>query len=144
MDAPQLPATTDFKFEADCSTRWSDEDNLGVLNNAVYLTLLEEARFQYFSKLGLLHLSKQFNFVLGQTNIRFLAPGTGASKVKVAVITTKLGSRSFTQKYRVYCPSTSIIWAEAEAVLVIWDPKNRCSSAMPEEFRQTVDEFEGD
>ena len=35
-------------------TRWSDEDNQDVLNNAVYMTLFEEARHGYFSALGLL------------------------------------------------------------------------------------------
>ncbi|MBC8370552.1 MAG: acyl-CoA thioesterase [Planctomycetes bacterium] len=143
MDAPQLPTALEFNFTADCQTRWSDEDNLGVLNNAVYLTLLEEARYQYFSNLDLLHLAKHFNFVLGQTNIRFLAPGVGAAPVKIAVQTSKLGNRSFTQKYRVYCPLTELIWAEAEAVMVVWDQKTRSVSDMPDEFRSKISEFEG-
>jgi acyl-CoA thioester hydrolase len=142
MDVPQLPDSSEFNFIADCHTRWSDEDNLGVLNNAVYLTLLEEARFQYFSNLDLMHLSKQFNFVLGQTNIRFLSPGQGASVVKVAVQTSRLGNRSFTQKYRVYCPLKDIIWAEAEAVMVIWSVKTRSATDMPNEFRATIRAFE--
>ena len=33
-------------------TRWCDEDNQNVLNNAVYMTLLEEARVAYFLQLG--------------------------------------------------------------------------------------------
>ena len=143
MDVPQLPATSEFNFIADCHTRWSDEDNLGVLNNAVYLTLLEEARFQYFSHLELLHLAKHFNFLLGQTNIRFLAPGRGSAQVKVAIQTSKLGNRSFTQKYRLYCPLTDIIWAEAEAVMVVWSQKARSASDMPDEFRVRISEFEG-
>ncbi len=143
MDVPQLPDNSGFNFIADCHTRWSDEDNLGVLNNAVYLTLLEEARFQYFTNLELMHLSKQFNFVLGQTNIRFLAPGKGATAVSVAIQTSHLGNRSFTQKYRVYCPLTDIIWAEAEAVMVVWNPKSRSADDMPDEFRSKISDFEG-
>jgi len=38
-----VPPSEAIRFRARCRTRWSDEDSQGVLNNAVYLTLLEEA-----------------------------------------------------------------------------------------------------
>ena len=61
------------RFRCKARTRWSDEDNQNVLNNAVYMTLLEEGRHAYFERLGLLELN-HFPFVLAQTNIRFVAP----------------------------------------------------------------------
>ena len=132
-----------FRFTATSHTRWSDEDSLGVLNNAVYLTLLEEARFQYFANLKLLHLSKQFNFVLGETQIRFLNPGKAPEKVNIDISTNSLGNSSFSQKYRVYHPKSQEIWAIAEAKLVIWDNQKRQSAKIPDVFREAVKEFEG-
>ncbi len=143
MLAPQLPATADFRFTARAYTRWSDEDNMSVLNHAVLLTLIEEARYQYGTHLGLLDSKKPFGFVLGQTNIRFLAPGHGPAPVDIAIRTTKLGRSSFEQAYRISCAETGTIWAEATAAMVMWNLKDRCSCVMHEDFRATMAEFEG-
>ena len=43
-----IPAGTVFRHRVTLPTRWSDEDNQKVLNNAIYLTLFEEARTDYF------------------------------------------------------------------------------------------------
>ena len=43
-----IPAGTVFRHRVTLATRWSDEDNQKVLNNAIYLTLFEEARTDYF------------------------------------------------------------------------------------------------
>ena len=44
--------------------RWSDADLQQVVNNAVYLTLFEQARFGYFKQLGVLD-GDAFPFLLG-------------------------------------------------------------------------------
>lgn len=143
MEAPAVPPSEDIRFRAQCQTRWSDEDNQGVLNNAVYLTLLEEARYQYCDHLGLITPDHHFTFVLGQTTVRFLAPGRGPCAVTVETKTTALGTRSLTQQYRVVATESGEVWAEAEAVLVIWDQEQGGSAPMPEDFRQAIATFEG-
>ncbi|MHC4837115.1 MAG: acyl-CoA thioesterase [Planctomycetota bacterium] len=143
MQAPVVPPSEAIRFRARCRTRWSDEDSQGVLNNAVYLTLLEEARWQYCEHLGLITPEGHFSFVLGQTTVRFLAPGRGPAEVEVETVTTALGRRSLRQAYRVVDPATGTTWAEAEAALVIWDGRTRASADMPERFRRAVADFEG-
>src|SRR4026207_151675 len=100
MEAPQPPPSDSMRFRVRLRTRWSDEDNQRVLNNAVYLTLLEEARFAYFAALELLS-ENQFPFLLAQTNVLFVSPGIGGAEVDVEVSTVHLGEKSFTQAYRV-------------------------------------------
>lgn len=142
MDAPVVPAADEFRFRAEVRTRWSDEDNQNVLNNAVVLTLLEESRFAYFTQLGLME-GTHFPFVLAQTNVRFLSPGAGGRVVAVDVCTTHLGRKSFTQVYRVQDARTGRVWAEAEALLVGWDDAERRSRPMTPSFRARLAEFEG-
>ncbi|PCH78301.1 MAG: hypothetical protein COB96_05595 [Planctomycetota bacterium] len=110
---------------------------MGVLNNAVFLTLLEEARFCYFKHLGLLEHSAKIGFVLGQTNIRFLHPGHGPAELTIEMATTRLGERSFDQAYRVIGPDGTP-WAEAVAVMVWWDHQTRGSCPTPQAFRDAV------
>ncbi|MHC4824440.1 MAG: acyl-CoA thioesterase [Planctomycetota bacterium] len=141
--APEVPPSSEIRFRASCRTRWSDEDNQGVLNNAVYLTLLEEARFQYFEHLGQIGRHKHFTFVLGQTTIRYLAPGHGPAEVQVEIVTVDLGTRSFRQAYRVLDAASGKVWAEAIADLVIWNSQSQSSAPMPDTFRAAMADFEG-
>ncbi len=136
-----MPEPGRVRFRARVRTRWSDEDNQDVLNNAVYLTLLEEARHAYFSRLGLLEGSR-FPFLLGQCNLRFLAAGRGGAEVEVDIVTTHLGTSSFRQAYRVRAVSGGAVWAEAEALLVCYDAETGRSAPMQPAFRAALAEFE--
>ena len=111
-------------------TRWADEDKVAVLNNAVFLNLLEEGRFQYFKHLGLLEKPIGFGFLLGQTNIRFLSPGHGPATVTIEITTTRIGNKSFDQAYRLLGPRGTV-WAEAQTILVWWDAKSRSTIETP-------------
>ena len=139
---PQVPEPSRIRFRVRARTRWSDEDNQAVLNNAVYLTLLEEARHAYFQRLGLLE-GRRFPFLLAQTNVRFLRPGQGGREVEIEVATVHLGTSSFQQAYRVRAAPGGEVWCEAEAVLVLYDAAKEASRPMPADFRSAVAEFEG-
>jgi acyl-CoA thioesterase FadM len=137
METPHVPPAGSMRFRVTLHTRWSDEDNQAVLNNAVYLTLLEETRHRYFGDLGLLEDNK-FPFVLAQTNIVFTRPGRGGVDVVVEAATTHVGQTSFTQAYRVSAAETGDVWCEAEARLVAWDPVKRARGTMADEFRRRI------
>jgi len=141
MQTPQVPPSSEIRSRYVLRTRWSDEDNQKVLNNAVYLTLFEEARLAYFTELGLID-ENQFSFLLAQTNVRFLRPGAGGAEVVVEIVTTKLGNSSFTQAYRVGPPDLDP-WAEGEALLVAWDNEARAKCSMSPDFRTAIAAHEG-
>ena len=61
MQPPQVPK--DLPWSIQLRTRWSDEDKQSVLNNAVYLTLLEESRLQFAQSHDLLR-TRSFPFLL--------------------------------------------------------------------------------
>ena len=142
MHRPQVPDPARIRFRLRTRTRWSDEDNQNVLNNAVYLTLFEEARHGYFERLGLLE-ENHFPFLLAQCNVRFLSPGRGAADVEVEAVTTALGVRSFQQAYRVRELAGRTVWAEAEAVCVTYDPATGKSVELPRALRAAIAAFEG-
>ena len=142
MQDPEVPPSSALRFRARLHTRWSDEDNQGVLNNAVVLTLLEESRHAYFGQLGLLE-SNRFPFLLARCNVRFVAPGRGGVEVEVELATVQLGTTSFRQAYRVRSLEDGSIWAEAEALLVCYDPQSGKSRAMAPSFRAAIAAYEG-
>jgi len=139
MERPNVPDSARLRFRARIATRWSDEDNQQVLNNAVYLTLFEETRFRYFRELL---SSNQFPFLLAQTNVLFVAPGRGGAEVDVECATTEVGTTSFTQVYRVKEAATGATWAEGEARLVCYDPETKAKRPLTPELRAAIERRE--
>lgn len=131
MDIPNIP-----HFVLETSTRWSDEDNQGVLNNAVYMTLFEEARLGFCRMAEALE-NGRFPFLLAETTVKFLRPGRGGAAVRVELTTVHIGKSSFRQAYRVRSEAGDI-WADAEAVLVCYDPETMASRPIPEELREAL------
>ena len=127
-----------YRFDTDVPLRWVDVDSAGVVNNAVYLSLMEQARYAYFSHLGLLQ-GHDVPFVLAEATLQFLKPGRLGMNVQVAACTTKLGSTSFHMSYEVR--SGDEVLCKAKAVLVIVDQQMK-PCALPDAFRETVAQFE--
>jgi len=142
MEIPPVPPSDTFRFRARRRTRWVDEDNQQVVNNAVFMTLLEEARHEYFGGLGLLE-ENQFPFVLMQTNIRFLSPGRGGAKLEIELATTSLGSSSFQQVSRIREVESGTVLVEAQALLVAWCNRTRRKAQLAPAFCEAVSAFEG-
>lgn len=142
METPLSPSPEEFRFECERSTRWSDEDNQGVVNNAVYMTLLEEARHAYFSALGLL-AENRFPFLLAQTNIAFLRPVRGGARIRIRIRTVQLGRTSFEQVYELSCAHSGTVHARAQARLVCYQPESGEKLAMTAEFRAAIARLEG-
>ncbi len=141
MELPTIPSSGSFRFRTTRQMRWSDEDNQKVVNNAVYMTLLEEARFEYFTGLGLV-TDNQFPFVLMQTNIRFLSPGRGGEQVVVELKTTGFTRSAFTQVSRIMEIKSGRVLVEAEVLLVSWSNAERKKALTSAAFRATVEGYE--
>lgn len=138
LERIEVPPDERLATEVALRTRWSDEDNQAVLNNAVYLTLLEEARLAYFGALGLMQPDGSFPFVLAQCHVRFVAPGRGGADVSVRLATTRVGRTSFEQAYRVREGRTGVVWCEAVALLVGWDGRARAKRELEPAFRRAL------
>ncbi len=123
-----------YIFEHTERIRWVDLDAAGVLNNAVYLTLLEQARFAFFSELGLLE-GAQFPFLLGDTHVRFLLPGGAGETVTIRTGVSRVGTKSFEMVYEL--ESERGVLARAEATLV-WVDSQLQSIPIPDAARALI------
>lgn len=141
MEFTPLPENSDLAFRCTLRTRWNDQDRQGVLNNAIYLTLFEEARLQYFVSLGLMP-EASFPFLLAQSQLRFVSPGVGGAEVEVHMATTHLGNSSFEQCYRVQ-GTDARVWCEGRALLVCYDPETGKSRPMDRQFRAVLEDSAG-
>jgi acyl-CoA thioester hydrolase len=127
-----------YRFHCQQVVRWKDIDSWGVLNNAVYLTLLEQARYEYCRELGIL-VDGQIRFVLAEVRVRFAAPGRMGSTLDVAARTTGMRRSSFTMTYEVRDAGHLLV--EAEAVLV-WVDEELRPEAIPDPVRTAISAYE--
>lgn len=136
------PMSTDepgFRFEHRERIRWVDLDAAGVLNNAVYLTLLEQARWGYFRRLGLVERDR-FPFLLGESRVRYLAPGRAGDEVLVRARVSRLGTKSFDMEYELEGPRGPLAlgWAT-----LVWVADDLTSVPIPLAARAALAAFEG-
>lgn len=127
-----------FRFAADVPLRWVDVDSAGVVNNATYLSLMEQARFLYFQHLGLM-VDHTIPFVLAEANVKFQRPGRLGMRCEVAARVGKLGTSSFHMDFEVRGDSEVLVASTAALVFVDEQFQPR---PIPAEWRTAIAQFE--
>lgn len=123
---------TEFPFTTAVDVRYQDHDTLGHVNNAAYVTYLEQARVHYFEE----HADFEFedlSMVVAHLDVDFYQPVAHADEVEVAVRVTDVGGSSFTMAYEIRDEGTVAV--EAESVQVTIDEETGESRPVPESWR---------
>ncbi len=125
-----------MQHEFAIATRWPDFDALGHLNQAVYHVYLDEARDDALRKtVG--DFTAWPNAVV-HTSIDYRREiALGVREIIVRTQITEVGRSSARFKQTVSTPDGEIA-AEAEAVLVAWDPEARRSREITQTERERL------
>jgi acyl-CoA thioester hydrolase len=121
-----------FDFVHRETVRFRDVDALGHVNNAVFLTYLEEARIAFLIPLG----AEVSNMILARVEIDFRAPLRMGDEIEIGVRPANLGTKSFELEYEVRSGNT--VAAEAKTVLVSFDYESGRSIELPESWREAL------
>ena len=117
-------------FEHQVSVRWRDTDALGHVNNAVYLTYLEEARDAFY-----LRAVGDPIYVVVRLEIDFRAEVVhGDRSVRVAIAVERVGTTSLTTRETVRTAAGAVA-AEARVITVRWDREARAAVPFSDEQR---------
>ncbi len=126
--------------------RYGDLDPQGHLNNAKYLTYLEQARVHYFSALGLFSKDQSFmdiGVIIADIHIQYRAPLLWGASVKVSVRTAKIGRKSLTLEQSVLNDATDQLYATGTVILVAYDYHTHQTILVPRTWRERITDFEG-
>ena len=87
-------------FEHEIDVRFRDCDALGHVNNAVYLTYLEQARFAHWQRLtGTSGIPR--TFILARVECDYRAQATAGDRLVVRLRVAAVGNSSFTFEYQI-------------------------------------------
>ena len=135
-----IAAVEGFPFVHEETVRFSDLDGMGHVNNAVFLTYLEQARLAWFRSYGEEESMPLTDVILAHTEIDFRLPLVFGETVSVGVRPSRLGTKSFELEYELRVGERLV--AEARSVLVGYDYDAGQSTEVPERWRRRVESAE--
>jgi acyl-CoA thioester hydrolase len=135
---------TDFHFFHPIEVRYGDLDAQQHVNNAKYLTYMEQARLAYAQHLGLWDGGSfaDLGMIVAEIQISYRAPIHFGLPVRVGVRVSRLGNKSMTWEYRLENAQDGSPFATATSVQVAYDYREGCSIPVPEKWRTEITRFE--
>jgi acyl-CoA thioester hydrolase len=116
--------------------RFRDLDPMGHVNNAVFLTYLEQARFAFFSEVGAATGLEEMNMIVARVEIDFKAPVCLVQEVEISVRASRFGTKSFDLDYELRVDGELV--AEAKSVQVAYDYNRREPVPVPAAWREKL------
>jgi len=136
---------SEFRFIYPVQIRYADLDAQWHVNNARFLSIMEQARLSYILQLGLWD-GKSFldlGVIVADIHIAYKAPIELEEKIEVALRVSRLGNKSITMENEIRNAQDHSIKAQAEVVLVAYDFRSKKTIPVPESWRKKITEFEG-
>jgi len=138
------PDMSAFRFYHPIEVRYGDLDPQGHLNNAKYLTYMEQARIAYVRHLGIWQGESflDVGFILAEVRVTFKAPILWGQPIQVGVRIQRLGNKSFDVLYTIEDNQTGNEHACGSTVQVAYDYHNAQTISIPDAWRKIITQFE--
>lgn len=134
----------EFRFYLPITVRYGDLDPQGHVNNARYLTFMEQARVSYARQLGLWQGDSFLNFgmIMADVHVTFRAAILWGQDIRVGMRISRLGTKSMDSLYVIEDAPGGHILADGSSVLVAYDYHAQSTIPIPDEWRHAITEFE--
>ena len=109
----------DFPFHYSIKTRWKDMDSFGHVNNAVFLTYIEDARITFFKRWNLRSLKK--SLIVASIKIDFLSQIQHPSEMIIGQRISRIGNSSFDIHSAIYLQGSNKPSAYSVITCVCYD-----------------------
>jgi acyl-CoA thioester hydrolase len=137
-------------FVHELDVRFRDCDPMGHVNNAVYLTYLEQARFFHWRASGLVELARGSEaaaagaapadvpgVIIARVEIDYRRPAKYGDRLRIDVGVAAIGRTSFTYEYEIRDAAEQLI-ASARTVIVRFDYALGRPVAISDQLKQAL------
>jgi acyl-CoA thioester hydrolase len=131
---------SEYKFYHPVEIRYSDLGARQHVNNARYLSYVEDARIAYRKHLG---LPDEVGVIIVSTNITYHLPIFLDDQIKVGVRVSNCGTTSIRFEHCIVDRDGEKFYTSAETVMVTYDYEQDRSVPVPESWREAITAFEG-
>ncbi|MDP9079559.1 MAG: acyl-CoA thioesterase [Bacteroidota bacterium] len=129
----------DYKYKTPIAIRFSDIDAVGHVNNAIYLTYFEVARFNYWREAINWNL-RENGVIVGRSEVNYLKPITLEDEIVCYVRTTRIGNSSFDIMHLLVriTPQGEEICTTGKTVCISYDYSLNKSISIPQKERDMM------
>jgi len=122
-------------LQHDMEVRWRDLDAYDHVNNASYLTFLEEARIRWFNTLPQAWRGPEWEPLVARIETSFRAAITYPAKIRVSLIAARVGNTSLAIGHRISDLGDDRLYSDGVTVLVWVDPRTQRPRPLPDFVR---------
>lgn len=135
-----LESTLYFEFTHHEIVRYSDCDMHQHLNNARYLTFLEQARIRYFEALGMTidATPQSIPVIIVHASVDYRAPALINDAIAIDVHAEKIGTKSVTLRYRLRRDTDHTLIADATTIMAWFDHEHHITVPVPDAIRKKI------
>ncbi|MET0330005.1 MAG: thioesterase family protein [Dyella sp.] len=127
-------------FIAQMDVRWRDLDAFNHVNNANYLTYLEESRLQWLQQIPEPWLSKQAVPVMASSEVNYRRPIEWPAQLQIELYCERMGNSSMTVGHRIVdANDTARLYSDGRVVVVWMDPTTGRSVPLPDAIRRAAE-----
>ncbi|WP_285448693.1 thioesterase family protein [Xanthomonas sp. LMC-A-07] len=118
------------------SVRWRDMDSMGHVNNAKYISYLEEARVRWMLGVEGVAMTDRIAPVVAATNVNYKRPLVWPNDILVELFVERLGSSSVTIGHRILeQKDEGVLYSDGNVVVVWIDTQTGKSASLPDAVR---------
>lgn len=130
----------EFEFSERDQVRYSDCDMHAHMNNARYLSFMEQGRIGFMRAVGLQPTSRKESipFLLVHASCDYRAPALLGDEIETAIHVAQFGRTSFTMVYRMTRRHDGAVLAEGKTVQVMFDYVTERPIPVTDDFKQQV------
>ncbi|WP_369939684.1 acyl-CoA thioesterase [Xanthomonas medicagonis] len=119
------------------SVRWRDMDSMGHVNNAKYISYLEEARVRWMLGVEGVSMTDRIAPVVAATNVNYRLPIVWPNDIVVELFVERLGTSSVTIGHRIVDQRNDSVLHSDGNVVVVWiDTETGKSAPLPDAVRR--------
>lgn len=118
------------------SVRWRDMDSFGHVNNAKYVSYLEEARVRWLAGIPGLDMKGPVLPVVVNTNVNYRRPIVWPDDVVMELFVERLGNSSITIGHHIVDQKDpSVLYSDGNVVVAWMDTRSGKSAPLPGQVR---------
>lgn len=140
MPHPQPSTRTDYAFITPITTRWSDNDIYGHVNNVTYYSYFDTVANTYLIEYG--HLNIHNDQVVGyvvNSGCNYYAPVTFPDKLEGGLRVNRLGVSSVEYGVAIFKEGEDVAVADGHFVHVFVDKQTNKSVPIPDMIRKALE-----
>jgi acyl-CoA thioester hydrolase len=130
-----------YRYVCAQEVAFRDLDSFGHVNNAVYLTYIENARIGYAREVLRIESLEGLLMILASVKIDFRSRANLGETLDIGARTTRVGTKSFDLEHEIRSQDGRLV-AEAQSTLVAFDYEGDSTMSIPPEWRERIENYE--